>query len=215
MQLFYVVRKKVLLELIEPVLTITLSSVVDVLAHDLVFYKLFCSLLQVIGWSMWFAEYLFLERSWAKDEKTLKVILHLSCTRHPTFSFSHIELFIFGIQWGLQRLKDFPRPFWLALFVEGTRFTPAKLLAVQEYVASQGLPAPRNVLIPCTNSPHPRFTCCGCSVELRAPATNSPLLDPFFPRSIWEASRSKDSLQTHADRHAGRARRAQTAAACG
>ncbi|GJN25625.1 hypothetical protein PR202_gb13473 [Eleusine coracana subsp. coracana] len=80
--------------------------------------------LPVIGWSMWFAEYLFLERNWAKDEKTLK--------------------------WGLQRLKDFPRPFWLALFVEGTRFTPAKLLAAQEYAASQGLPAPRNVLIPRT-----------------------------------------------------------------
>jgi lysophosphatidic acid acyltransferase/lysophosphatidylinositol acyltransferase len=30
---------------------------------------------------MWFAEYLFLERSWAKDEKTLKVTLHLLCTR--------------------------------------------------------------------------------------------------------------------------------------
>ncbi|XP_009395596.2 1-acyl-sn-glycerol-3-phosphate acyltransferase PLS1 [Musa acuminata AAA Group] len=80
--------------------------------------------LPVIGWSMWFAEYLFLERSWAKDETTLKL--------------------------GLQRLKDFPRPFWLALFVEGTRFTPAKLLAAQEYAASQGLPTPRNVLIPRT-----------------------------------------------------------------
>ncbi|KAF7064142.1 hypothetical protein CFC21_070546 [Triticum aestivum] len=80
--------------------------------------------LPVIGWSMWFAEYLFLERSWAKDEKTLKS--------------------------GLQRLKDFPRSFWLALFVEGTRFTPAKLLAAQEYAISQGLTAPRNVLIPRT-----------------------------------------------------------------
>ncbi|KAI8012182.1 1-acyl-sn-glycerol-3-phosphate acyltransferase 2 [Camellia lanceoleosa] len=29
-------------------------------------------LLAVIGWSMWFSEYLFLERSWAKDERTLK-----------------------------------------------------------------------------------------------------------------------------------------------
>ncbi|KAI5392707.1 1-acyl-sn-glycerol-3-phosphate acyltransferase 2 [Lathyrus oleraceus] len=29
-------------------------------------------LLPVIGWSMWFSEYLFLERSWAKDENTLK-----------------------------------------------------------------------------------------------------------------------------------------------
>ncbi|XAR69442.1 1-acylglycerol-3-phosphate O-acyltransferase [Bertholletia excelsa] len=81
-------------------------------------------LLPVIGWSMWFSEYLFLERSWAKDESTLKS--------------------------GLQRLKDFPRPFWLALFVEGTRFTQAKLLAAQEYAASAGLPVPKNVLIPRT-----------------------------------------------------------------
>lgn len=80
--------------------------------------------LPVIGWSMWFTEYLFLERSWAKDEGTLKS--------------------------GLGRLHDFPRPFWLALFVEGTRFTHAKLLAAQEYAASQGLPIPRNVLIPRT-----------------------------------------------------------------
>ncbi|KAK8609263.1 hypothetical protein V6N13_025569 [Hibiscus sabdariffa] len=80
--------------------------------------------LPVIGWSMWFSEYLFLERSWAKDENTLKA--------------------------GLQRLRDFPQPFWLALFVEGTRFTQAKLVAAQEYATSQGLPIPRNVLIPRT-----------------------------------------------------------------
>ncbi|XP_010554846.1 PREDICTED: 1-acyl-sn-glycerol-3-phosphate acyltransferase 2 [Tarenaya hassleriana] len=81
-------------------------------------------LLPVIGWSMWFSEYLFLERNWAKDENTLKS--------------------------GLQRLYDFPQPFWLALFVEGTRFTQAKLKAAQEYAASSGLPIPRNVLIPRT-----------------------------------------------------------------
>lgn len=80
--------------------------------------------LPVIGWSMWFSEYLFLERSWAKDESTLKS--------------------------GILRLKDYPLPFWLALFVEGTRFTQAKLLAAQEYAASTGLPVPRNVLIPRT-----------------------------------------------------------------
>nr|GEV20402.1 1-acyl-sn-glycerol-3-phosphate acyltransferase 2 [Tanacetum cinerariifolium] len=80
--------------------------------------------LPVIGWSMWFSEYLFLERSWAKDESTLKS--------------------------GLQRLKDYPQPFWLALFVEGTRFTQAKLLAAQEYASSMGMPVPRNVLIPRT-----------------------------------------------------------------
>ena len=80
--------------------------------------------LPVIGWSMWFSEYLFLERSWAKDESTLKS--------------------------GIQRLSDYPLPFWLALFVEGTRFTNVKLLAAQEYATSAGLPVPRNVLIPRT-----------------------------------------------------------------
>ncbi|KAB1222318.1 1-acyl-sn-glycerol-3-phosphate acyltransferase 2 [Morella rubra] len=51
---------------------------------------------------------------------------------------------------GLQQLEEYPRPFWLALFAEGTRFTPEKLLAAQEYAASVGLPIPRNVLIPRT-----------------------------------------------------------------
>ena len=54
------------------------------------------------------------------------------------------------LQWGFLHLKNFPRPFWLALFVEGTRFTQAKLLAAQEFAASAGLPVPRNVLIPRT-----------------------------------------------------------------
>ncbi|GMJ14820.1 lysophosphatidyl acyltransferase 2 [Hibiscus trionum] len=94
------------------------------LGSSLAVMKKSSKFLPVIGWSMWFSEYLFLERSWAKDESTLKE--------------------------GLRRLKDFPRPFWLALFVEGTRFTQAKLLAAQEYATSQGLPVPRNVLIPRT-----------------------------------------------------------------
>ncbi|CAI0377081.1 unnamed protein product [Linum tenue] len=94
-------------------------------------------LLPVIGWSMWFSEYLFLERNWAKDESTLKL--------YPV-----LIVVSFYLQSGIQRLRDFPRPFWLALFVEGTRFTQAKLLAAQEYAASAGLPVPRNVLIPRT-----------------------------------------------------------------
>ncbi|XP_022154309.1 1-acyl-sn-glycerol-3-phosphate acyltransferase 3 [Momordica charantia] len=80
--------------------------------------------LPVIGWSMWFSDYIFLERSWAKDESTLES--------------------------SFQSLEDFPMPFWLALFVEGTRFTQQKLLASQEYAASRGLPVPKNVLIPRT-----------------------------------------------------------------
>ncbi|KAG6789465.1 hypothetical protein POTOM_005563 [Populus tomentosa] len=80
--------------------------------------------LPIIGWSMWFSDYVFLERSWGKDERTL--------------------------QSGFERLADFPMPFWLALFVEGTRFTKAKLLVAQEFAASRGIPVPRNVLIPRT-----------------------------------------------------------------
>nr|QVG79488.1 lysophosphatidic acid acyltransferase [Eranthis hyemalis] len=94
------------------------------LGSSLAVMKKSLKFLPVIGWSMWFSEYVFLERNWAKDESTLKS--------------------------GLQRLEDLPCPFWLALFVEGTRFTNAKLLAAQEYAASTGLPVPRNVLIPRT-----------------------------------------------------------------
>ncbi|KAL6506039.1 1-acyl-sn-glycerol-3-phosphate acyltransferase 2 [Orobanche hederae] len=94
------------------------------LGSSLAVMKKSSKFLPVIGWSMWFSEYLFLERSWAKDESTLKS--------------------------GIQRLTDFPLPFWLALFVEGTRFTQAKLLAAREYASSTGLPVPRNVLIPRT-----------------------------------------------------------------
>lgn len=55
-----------------------------------------------------------------------------------------------ALQSGFKRLADFPIPFWLALFVEGTRFTEAKLQAAQEFAASRGLPVPRNVLLPRT-----------------------------------------------------------------
>lgn len=43
------------------------------LGSTLAIMKKSSKFLPVIGWSMWFAEYLFLERSWAKDENTLKV----------------------------------------------------------------------------------------------------------------------------------------------
>ncbi|CAO2837346.1 unnamed protein product [Amaranthus hypochondriacus] len=80
--------------------------------------------LPVMGWSMWFSEYVFVKRNWAKDQSTLKS--------------------------GYEKLKDFPVPFWLALFVEGTRFTEPKLLDAQKYAISKGLDAPKNVLLPRT-----------------------------------------------------------------
>ena len=53
-------------------------------------------------------------------------------------------------QSGYEKLKDFPVPFWLALFVEGTRFTQPKLLDAQKYAISKGFDAPKNVLLPRT-----------------------------------------------------------------
>ncbi|XP_007015031.2 PREDICTED: 1-acyl-sn-glycerol-3-phosphate acyltransferase 3 [Theobroma cacao] len=94
------------------------------LGSALAIIKRSAKFLPIIGWSMWFSDYVFLERSWAKDKETLK--------------------------FGFKQLEDFPMPFWLALFVEGTRFTQAKLLLAQDYATSKGLPIPRNVLIPRT-----------------------------------------------------------------
>lgn len=80
--------------------------------------------LPVIGWSMWMGEYIFLSRNWSKDRAV--------------------------IERGLKRLRGFPGALWVALFVEGTRFTPQKLKAAQEFAASAGLPVPRNTLVPRT-----------------------------------------------------------------
>ncbi|KAJ6895753.1 1-acyl-sn-glycerol-3-phosphate acyltransferase PLS1-like [Populus alba x Populus x berolinensis] len=80
--------------------------------------------LPIYGWANWFNGAVFLDRNWAKDEGKLKS--------------------------SFQELKDFPGSFWLTIFVEGTRMTPGKLLAAQEFAVSKGLPVPKNVLIPRT-----------------------------------------------------------------
>ena len=61
-----------------------------------------------------------------------------------------IEINFGCLQWSVERLKDFPGAFWLALFVEGTRFTPSKLLEARRFALSSHLPTPTNVLIPRT-----------------------------------------------------------------
>ncbi|GMN26371.1 hypothetical protein TIFTF001_001270 [Ficus carica] len=110
------------------------------LGSSLAIMKKEAKFLPIIGWSMWFSDYVFLERKWAKDEGTLKS--------------------------GFRRLEDFPMPFWLALFVEGTRFTQPKLAAAQNYAASRGLPVPRNVLIPRTKG----FVSAVCHMRSFVPA---------------------------------------------
>ncbi|KAJ4844012.1 1-acyl-sn-glycerol-3-phosphate acyltransferase 3 [Turnera subulata] len=94
------------------------------LGSTLAIMKKEAKVLPIIGWSMWFSDYVFLERSWDRDRTTLES--------------------------AFRKLADFPVPFWIALFVEGTRFTQEKLKAAQGFAASRGLPIPRNVLLPRT-----------------------------------------------------------------
>lgn len=54
------------------------------------------------------------------------------------------------VQDGYASLKGFPRTLWVALFVEGTRFTKAKLEAAKKYAADAGLRVPKHVLVPRT-----------------------------------------------------------------
>ncbi|MBA0609908.1 hypothetical protein Godav_010833, partial [Gossypium davidsonii] len=78
----------------------------------------------VFGWTNWFSESIFLDRNWAKDESKLKS--------------------------SFEALSDYPTPFWMTIFVEGTRLTADKLLEAQSFASSKGYPIPKNVLIPKT-----------------------------------------------------------------
>lgn len=48
----------------------------------------------------------------------------------------------------------------MALFVEGTRFTKAKLLAAQQFAAQAGMRVPQNVLVPRTKVSDHMSTIC-------------------------------------------------------
>ncbi|XVF47400.1 hypothetical protein PTKIN_Ptkin03bG0106000 [Pterospermum kingtungense] len=80
--------------------------------------------LPIFGWTLWFYEFIFVDRNWARDGSKLKL--------------------------SFEALKDFPMPFWITIFVEGTRLTPDKLIEAQTFASSKGLPIPKNVLIPKT-----------------------------------------------------------------
>lgn len=106
---------------------------------------------------MWFADFLFLARNWAKDEKSLKVnqnnsskytYMYLTECFYQSF-YLYISL-DFCWQTGFEQQVRNPVPFWLALFAEGTRFTQTKLIEAQEFARSRGMPIPKNVLVPRT-----------------------------------------------------------------
>ncbi|XP_011498819.1 PREDICTED: 1-acyl-sn-glycerol-3-phosphate acyltransferase gamma-like [Ceratosolen solmsi marchali] len=77
-----------------------------------------------LGWAWRFAESIFLERSWDKDKE------------------------IISLQ--IRELTDYPDTMWLLLYAEGTRFTPEKAEASQQFAKERGLPILKHHLTPRT-----------------------------------------------------------------
>eukprot|EP00795_Rhopilema_esculentum_P017320 gene17320-8898_t len=75
-----------------------------------------------IGWTWWFLEFSFLRRNWQKDENTIKN--------------------------SLKALNEYPIPYLIGIFAEGTRMTPAKLKASQEFAVSKGIQPLKHHLLP-------------------------------------------------------------------
>lgn len=75
-----------------------------------------------IGWGMFFVDGIFLKRDWTRDAGTI----------FKTF----------------ERLRNHKMPFWVINYPEGTRITPHKLKASQEFSRTRGLPLLKHVMIP-------------------------------------------------------------------
>ena len=75
-----------------------------------------------VGWGMLFLDCIFVARDWARDAGTIR----------QTFA----------------RINGGKVPIWLISFSEGTRMTPAKLAAAQDFARERGLREPRHVLVP-------------------------------------------------------------------
>jgi 1-acyl-sn-glycerol-3-phosphate acyltransferase len=80
--------------------------------------------LPFVGWGMWCMDNIFLKRNWTEDQRVVDQ------------SFS--------------RVLKFKSPIWLMVFAEGTRMTPSKLKANQEFARSQGINPTDQVMIPRT-----------------------------------------------------------------
>lgn len=76
----------------------------------------------ILGWSMWFNEFVFLSRT--KDKDMSKIQKSMDC------------------------LREYSLPCWLLLYPEGTRFTKEKHSQSMEFAMSKGLPTLKHLLIP-------------------------------------------------------------------
>jgi len=80
--------------------------------------------LPAFGWGMYFMRMIFVKRDWTSDKKRIE----------ETFS----------------EIKKLDNDYWIVSYLEGSRITPEKLKASQEFSKKRGYPILDNVLIPRT-----------------------------------------------------------------
>ncbi|RUP51307.1 acyltransferase-domain-containing protein [Jimgerdemannia flammicorona] len=80
--------------------------------------------LPFFGWGMWLMGMIFVKRNWVKDQAKIN------------------QMFA--------TINEFKSPVWIISFVEGTRFTPQKLVDSQLFSQERGLPVMKNLLVPRT-----------------------------------------------------------------
>ncbi|XP_040581578.1 1-acyl-sn-glycerol-3-phosphate acyltransferase delta [Lepeophtheirus salmonis] len=92
-----------------------------------VFMKAVLKYVPVLGWGWNLSDIIFVKRNWNVDQKLIPA--------------------------AIQRLNDYPFPFWLLIYAEGTRFTKEKHLASQDFrlkSMDSNLPDLKHHLIPRT-----------------------------------------------------------------
>eukprot|EP01064_Diplonema_japonicum_P027735 TRINITY_DN4084_c0_g4_i2.p1 TRINITY_DN4084_c0_g4~~TRINITY_DN4084_c0_g4_i2.p1 ORF type:complete len:399 (+),score=66.35 TRINITY_DN4084_c0_g4_i2:79-1197(+) len=99
-----------------------LAEKVGILQNSKAYMKKISKFLPILGWCWYFSDYIFLDRNWNTDKKTLA----------KTF----------------ETMNSYKSNFWLALFAEGTRKSPQKLKESQEWCAKNGKPVLKHVLWP-------------------------------------------------------------------
>jgi len=99
---------------------------VSLLAGSKVVAKSALKYIPVLGWSFWFAEYIFLKRVWEKDQKQLVT--------------------------DLNNIFDYPKGlhYCIIIMCEGTRFTKEKYEASMQVAKEKGLPILKHHLLPRT-----------------------------------------------------------------
>jgi len=80
--------------------------------------------LPAFGWGMYFMKMIFVKRDWTSDKKKIE----------ETFS----------------QIKNLKTDVWIISYLEGSRITPEKVKACQEFSKKKGYPVLENVLVPRT-----------------------------------------------------------------